>query len=192
MRLGIVHERIEPGKPTQNGRHERLHRTLKEETASPPANSLAEQRERFAAFQYCFNEQLPHQALPMQTPVSLYNPIIRHLPRDLAEICYDERYIVRPVRKNGTILWKSRECSSLRCFGVSALGFFRHRIEHSRSTSDRCTCESSKAKRQHSTQTDSVCRKLRHKKSSQFPDNASSWHNSENVILVRKPFRTDA
>ncbi len=109
MRLGIVHERIEPGKPTQNGRHERLHRTLKEETASPPAKSLAEQRERFAAFQYCFNEQLPHQALPMQTPVSLYNPIIRHLPRDLAEICYDERYIVRPVRKNGTILWKSRE-----------------------------------------------------------------------------------
>ncbi len=45
----------------------------------------------------------------MQTPVSLYNPIIRRLPRDVAEIRYEERYIVRPVRKNGTIRWKSRE-----------------------------------------------------------------------------------
>ena len=109
MQLGIVHERIEPGKPTQNGRHERLHRTLKEDTASPPAPSLAEQRERFAAFQYCFNEQRPHQALLMQTPISLYNPIIRRLPHQVTEIRYDERYIVRPVRKNGTIRWKSRE-----------------------------------------------------------------------------------
>ena len=109
MRLGIVHERIEPGKPTQNGRHERLHRTLKEDTASPPAQSLAEQRERFTAFQHCFNEDRPHQALLMQTPASVYNPIIRHLPDGLAEIRYDERHIVRPVRKNGTIRWKSRE-----------------------------------------------------------------------------------
>ena len=67
MRLGIVHERIEPGKPTQKGRHERLHRTLKEDTASPPAQSLAEQREHFTAFQYCFIEDRPHQALLMQT-----------------------------------------------------------------------------------------------------------------------------
>jgi transposase InsO family protein len=66
MRLGIVHERIEPGKPTQNGRHERLHRTLKEDTVSPPAQSLAKQRERFIAFQRCFNEERPHQALLMQ------------------------------------------------------------------------------------------------------------------------------
>jgi hypothetical protein len=109
MRLGIVHERIEPGKPTQNGRHERLHRTLKEDTASPPAQSLAEQRERFTAFQYCFNGQRPHQALLMHTPVSLYKPIIRHLPHHLAEIRYDERYVVRPVRNNGTIRWKSSE-----------------------------------------------------------------------------------
>lgn len=109
MRLGIVHERIEPGKPTQDGRHERLHRSLKEDTASPPAQSLAEQRERFTAFQHCFNEHRPHQALFIQTPASLYHPIIRNLPGAPTEIRYDERRIVRPVRKNGTIRWKSRE-----------------------------------------------------------------------------------
>ncbi len=190
MRLGIIHERIEPSKPTQNGRHERLHRTLKEDTASPPAQSLAEQRQRFTAFQYCFNEQRPHQALLMQTPASLYERIIRHLSRDLAEIRYDERYIVRPVRKNGTIRWKAERCSSQRCSGVSELGFFRRRIEHSRSTSDRCTWESSKVKRQHSTQTGSVCHKPKHTNSSKFPDKASAQHNSENVLAIPKPFRT--
>ncbi len=109
MRLGIVHERIEPGKPTQNGRHERLHRTLKEDTASPPAESLAAQRERFVAFQHCFNEDRPHQALLMQTPASDYRPSPRALPDSLDEISYDGRHITRPVRKNGTIRWKSKE-----------------------------------------------------------------------------------
>ncbi len=109
MRLGILHERIEPGKPTQNGRHERLHRTLKEDTASPPAQSLAEQRERFIAFQRCFNEQRPHQALLMQTPASLYQRSMRIFLDSLAEIRYDDRHIIRPVRKNGTIRWKSKE-----------------------------------------------------------------------------------
>jgi transposase InsO family protein len=109
MRLGIVHERIEPGKPTQNGKHERMHRTLKEDTASPPAPTLAIQRERFTAFQHCFNEQRPHQALGMQTPAFLYRPSARLFPSSLNEIKYDERHIVRPVRNNRTIRWKSKE-----------------------------------------------------------------------------------
>lgn len=109
MRLSIVHERIEPGKPTQNGRHERLHRTLKEDTASPPAESLVEQRDRFVAFQRCFNEERPHQALLMQTPASLYRSSARVFPDSLDEISYDGRHITRPVRKNGTIRWKSKE-----------------------------------------------------------------------------------
>ncbi len=103
MRLGIVHERIEPGKPTQNGTHERPHRTLKEDTASPPAESLAEQRDRFVAFQRCFNEERPHQAILMQTPASLYRSSARGFPDSLEEISYDGRHITRPVRKNGTI-----------------------------------------------------------------------------------------
>ena len=58
---------------------------------------------------HCFNEDRPHQALLMQTPASLYHPTIRHLPGALTEIRYDERHVVRPVRTNGTIRWKSRE-----------------------------------------------------------------------------------
>jgi hypothetical protein len=108
MRLGIMHERIERGKP-QNGRHERLHRTLKEDTASPPAPSLAEQRERFIAFQHCFNEQRLHQSLLMQTPASIYGKSMRVLRDSLDEIRYDNRHIVRPVRKNGTIRWRGKE-----------------------------------------------------------------------------------
>lgn len=108
-RLGIVHERIEPGKPTQNGRHERLHRTLKEDTASPPAQSLAKQRERFLAFQHCFNEQRPHQALLMQTPASVYRTSMQAFPDSINDITYDDRHIVRPVRRNGTIRWRGKE-----------------------------------------------------------------------------------
>ncbi len=136
---GVVHERIEPGEPTQNGRHERLHRTLKEDTPSSPAQSLAEQRERFTAFQHCFNEDRPHQALLKQTPASLYNPIIRHLPHDLAEIRHDERHIVRPVRKNGTIRWKSREVFITEALRRECIGLLPTRNGHSRSTSDTCT-----------------------------------------------------
>lgn len=97
----------------------------------------------------------------MQTPVSQYRPVIRHFPRELAEIDYDERYLVRRVRNNSTIRWKAERYLSPKCSGVSALGFFRHRMERSGSTSERCAWESSKAKRQHSTQTDSACRKRR-------------------------------
>lgn len=63
MRLGITHERIEPGEPQQNGRHERMHRTLKRDTATPPAFSVREQQDRFDQFQRCFNEERPHEAL---------------------------------------------------------------------------------------------------------------------------------
>ncbi len=74
MRLGIIHERIEPGKPTQNGRHERLHGTLKEDTAALPAQRLAEQRERFTAFQYCFNEQRPASGASHANPCLAVQP----------------------------------------------------------------------------------------------------------------------
>lgn len=86
-----------------------MHRTLKEDTASPPAPTLAIQRERFTAFKHCFNEQRPHQALGMQTPGLLYRPSTRPFPSSLDEIKYDERHIIRPVRKDGTIRWRSKE-----------------------------------------------------------------------------------
>jgi len=109
MQLGIVHERIDPGKPTQNGRHERMHRTLKEETASPPAPTLLAQQARFEEFTLSFNRERPHQALGMKTPLSMYSPSEKAFPAKLDAITYQEPYIVRPIRRNGTIRWKNRE-----------------------------------------------------------------------------------
>ncbi|MBK6691483.1 MAG: transposase [Myxococcales bacterium] len=65
-RLGILHERIEPGCPQQNGRHERMHRTLKAETTRPAARTLLGQQERFDAWRSCFNEERPHEALGVE------------------------------------------------------------------------------------------------------------------------------
>ena len=72
VRLGIRPERIDPGKPQQNGRHERMHLTLKAETASPPENSLFLQQRRFDRFVRTFNEERPHEALDYATPSSVY------------------------------------------------------------------------------------------------------------------------
>ena len=74
LRLGISIERIRPGCPQQNGRHERMHLTLKQETARPPASNAIQQQERFDAFQAEFNAERPHEALAMKTPAEAYMP----------------------------------------------------------------------------------------------------------------------
>jgi len=68
LRLGIKVERIEPGKPQQNGRHERFHRTLEQHTAAPPAGTLAAQQRRFEQFRCEYNQHRPHEALGQDTP----------------------------------------------------------------------------------------------------------------------------
>jgi transposase InsO family protein len=77
LRLGIAIERIQPGNPQQNGRHERMHLTLKQETTRPPAMTVLQQQARFDAFISEFNEERPHEALAMQTPAELYMPSSR-------------------------------------------------------------------------------------------------------------------
>lgn len=77
LKLGITLERIQPGKPQQNGRHERMHRTLKQDTTRPPAANLLAQQERFDCFVTTFNEQRPHEALGQRPPVTLYTPSSR-------------------------------------------------------------------------------------------------------------------
>ncbi|MGH8347620.1 MAG: IS481 family transposase, partial [Pseudomonas sp.] len=72
LRLGIAIERIKPGHPQQNGRHERMHLTLKQETARPPAMNAIQQQERFEAFIREFNTERPHEALAMKCPAQLY------------------------------------------------------------------------------------------------------------------------
>ena len=87
LRLGITIERIRPGNPQQNGRHERMHRTLKQETSRPPGMNSLQQQARFDAFVSEFNEERPHEALAMKTPGEVYSPSSR--PYDgLPELTY--------------------------------------------------------------------------------------------------------
>jgi transposase InsO family protein len=79
-KLGIRHERIDPGHPEQNGRHERMHRDLKLETASPPARTLARQQRLFDQFRARFNQERPHEALEQRTPHEFYEVSSRRLP----------------------------------------------------------------------------------------------------------------
>lgn len=79
LSLGVVPERIEPGHPEQNGRHERMHRTLKAETTRPAAGTMLAQQERFDHFVDVYNRVRPHEALGMRTPDDLYTPSMRTL-----------------------------------------------------------------------------------------------------------------
>jgi transposase InsO family protein len=87
-RLGIVHERIEPGHPEQNGVHERMHRTLKQATTRPAAANMLQQQERFDRFVNEFNHVRPHEALDDNTPASLYRASATPFPDELAAPSY--------------------------------------------------------------------------------------------------------
>lgn len=106
IRLGIQPELTEPASPAQNGRHERMHKTLKAETTRPPAGNLAAQQVRFNAFRREFNDERPHEALGQETPGSVYERSRRQFPRKLPPISYPGHYEVRYVSENGAIRWK--------------------------------------------------------------------------------------
>jgi len=107
IRLGIYPELIEPAHPEQNGRHERMHRTLKAETARPPAGNLSAQQRRFNAFRAEYNEERPHEALGQETPASVYRPSTRPFPERIPPIEYPGHFEVRRVSRNGGIRWNS-------------------------------------------------------------------------------------
>src|SRR5439155_5335112 len=106
-KLGIRHERIEPGHPEQNGRHERMHRTLKQETIRPPAPTLRAQQLRFNAFQREYNEERPPEALANATPWSRYRPSSRAYPHRLRAVQYPDHFKTRKVAASGRIRWSS-------------------------------------------------------------------------------------
>lgn len=108
IKLGIVPERIEAGHPEQNGRHERMHRTLKQEVAMPPAESRRVQQRELERFRQEYNQVRPHEALAMQTPVSVYVASAREYPRQVPEVEYPETMIVRSVHSHGHFRWKNR------------------------------------------------------------------------------------
>ena len=101
-KLGIRLERIDPGKPQQNGRHERMHLTLKIETCSPPKRNLGVQQRAFDRFCRMYNEVRPHQALALRTPASLYEPSPRRMPIHLPRLHYPFSDCHR-VASNGSI-----------------------------------------------------------------------------------------
>ena len=109
MKLGIVAERIEAGHPEQNGRHERMHRTLKQETASPAAANRRAQQRAFDRFRQEYNEVRPHEALDMQTPAAVYRWSPRAYPARLPEPEYGGAMLVRSVHPHGHIRWKKHE-----------------------------------------------------------------------------------
>jgi transposase InsO family protein len=109
LKLGIIPERIEPGKPAQNGRHERMHRTLKRETATPPQRTLRSQQRAFDRFRIEFNQQRPHEAIDLDTPASRFQPSPRPYPLLLPEICYPDDMTVRTVHSQGDLRWRSRQ-----------------------------------------------------------------------------------
>jgi putative transposase len=103
LRLGIRHERIEPGKPQQNGRHERMHQTLKQETASPPERSLRRQQMAFLHFQQEYNRTRPHEALQYETPASRHIGSERRYPSKMPELKYPEGAHLRRVSHHGDV-----------------------------------------------------------------------------------------
>ncbi|MBV9287965.1 MAG: transposase [Hyphomicrobiales bacterium] len=106
IKAGVVPERIAPGKPQQNGRHERMHVTLLRDAATPPAKSLRQQLERFRVFQCLYNEERPHQALGNATPAAHYQVSARRWDGVLREPDYPVDHQVRRVRSIGEIKWR--------------------------------------------------------------------------------------
>lgn len=108
IQLGIIPERIEKGCPQQNGRHERMHRTLKYETLDTKAKNLKEQQGRFDLFQIDYNNYRPHEALNQDTPSERYQKSNRSYVRKPLKPVYDYDFAVRQVRNNGQIRFKGQ------------------------------------------------------------------------------------
>jgi len=107
IKLGIVPERIEAGHPEQNGRHERMHRTLKQELR--PAQDWRGQQRELDRFRYDYNHVRPHEALGMQTPASVYEPSPRAYPERLPEVEYPDTMLLRSIKSQGCFRWKKHD-----------------------------------------------------------------------------------
>ncbi len=109
LKLGIALQRIEPGHPEQNGRHERMHRTLKQ-AIGPPARSLRAQQEAMEQFRMHYNEERPHEALGFAVPAACYQASPRVWSEKAAgQMEYDDECEVRAVRRGGQMKWGGQE-----------------------------------------------------------------------------------
>ena len=122
LRLKISVEFIAPGHPEQNGCHERMHRTLKAETARPPSATRPEQARRMAAWRREFNEERPHEALGQRPPAALYRTSERRSPEHCPDFEYAWWIDHRRVHHDGMIRWQGREWFIGEAFAGSTLG----------------------------------------------------------------------
>jgi len=122
VRLGITPERSRPGSPQDNGRHERMHRTLKQATAAPPRATARLQQKAFDEFCHEFNQHRPHQALGDLTPAACYQTSSRAWPRRVPELGYSADLEVRRVSQQGSIRWKGQRTFISEVFRHEPLG----------------------------------------------------------------------
>lgn len=122
-KLGIVHERIQPGRPQENGRHERMHRTLKEDTTKPAAFTLRSQQKKFDTFRHMFNHERPHEGLNNETPGSIYQPSLTMLPGTVKEFLYPKGFETRRINNSGDFSWHKDRVFVSEVFKFEALGF---------------------------------------------------------------------
>lgn len=122
MQLGIRHHRNRPGYPQGNATHERMHRELKRETASPPAATGRAQQERFDRFQRRYNEERPHEALAARTPAMLWQPSTRPYPRRMAQPEYPSHFEVRRVKPGGEFTYHGRRVFLSQVLGGADIG----------------------------------------------------------------------
>jgi putative transposase len=122
VRLGILPDLTEPASPQQNGRHERMHRTLKRECTRPPRHSRRAQQRCFDLWRTEYNALRPHEALADATPASLYAPSARPYPARLPPLEYPAHYEVRRVSRNGGIRWHTRWVNVSQTLGGELIG----------------------------------------------------------------------
>jgi putative transposase len=121
LRLGIAIERIKPGHPQQNGRHERMHLTLKLETTKPAAGNFLQQQAKFDDFIDCYNTERPHQALNMQCPAQLYRPSPR-LYQGLPDVDYPFHDKAVTVTTCGRICFNRQKINLSQVFAGQTVG----------------------------------------------------------------------
>lgn len=122
VKLGILPERSRLASPQDNGRHERMHLTLKQATLAPPQRNALRQQAAFGVFREEYNHQRPHEALGDATPGSCYTVSCRPMPRRVPELEYDEDVAVRRISQQGSLKWKGERTFISEIFGQEWLG----------------------------------------------------------------------
>jgi putative transposase len=122
VKLGILPERSRVASPQDNGRHERMHLTLKEATLKPPERNPRRQQESFDRFREEYNHERPHEALDDATPASCYTPSCRQMPRRIPELEYPESVIVRRISQQGSLKMNSERTFISEIFAREWLG----------------------------------------------------------------------